>query len=178
VDLRTLQRDVPPPPHLKLRVLHSLRERRLLRSRGRPWRALAATLAGIALFSTGVLVGRRSTAPAGAPAQYILLLYEDSAFVGAGSERDLVAEYTAWAAGWGERGLAISGEKLGSGASLLAAQGAVVGVEPRDAVADVGRLAGFFVIGAAGDSAALAVARSCPHLRYGGRIVLRRIEAT
>ncbi len=34
------------------------------------------------------------------------------------------------------------------------------------------------VIGTAGDSAALAVARTCPHVRYGGRIVLRRIEPT
>ncbi|MGH7676439.1 MAG: hypothetical protein ACREMV_14305 [Gemmatimonadales bacterium] len=180
MDLRMLQRDVTPPPSLKARVLASVRERRVLRPRHRPWRMLAAALAGVALFAAGVMVGRRNAGPAAAPPQYALLLYEDSGFAPAQSEQALVAEYATWAAEWSARGLAISGEKLGPEASLLAGRGggAVVGVEPRDAVADVGRLAGFFLIGAAGDSAALAVARSCPHLRYGGRIVLRRIEPT
>jgi hypothetical protein len=40
------------------------------------------------------------------------------------------------------------------------------------------RLAGYFLIRAADQRTALEIARSCPHARYGGRIVLREIEPT
>jgi hypothetical protein len=38
------------------------------------------------------------------------------------------------------------------------------------------RLGGYFLIRAANQRTALEIARSCPHVRYGGRIVLREIE--
>jgi hypothetical protein len=40
------------------------------------------------------------------------------------------------------------------------------------------RLAGFFIIRANDRGAALEVARTCPHLRYGGSILIREIERT
>jgi hypothetical protein len=40
------------------------------------------------------------------------------------------------------------------------------------------RLAGYFLIRAADRRTALEIARSCPHVRYGGRIVVREIEPT
>jgi hypothetical protein len=40
------------------------------------------------------------------------------------------------------------------------------------------RLAGYFIIRAADQRSALEIGRSCPHVRYGGRIVVREIEPT
>jgi hypothetical protein len=39
-------------------------------------------------------------------------------------------------------------------------------------------LAGYFLIRAVDRRTALEIARSCPHVRYGGRIVVREIEPT
>jgi hypothetical protein len=40
------------------------------------------------------------------------------------------------------------------------------------------QIAGFFLIRAKDDRTALEIARTCPHLRYGGSIVIRQIEET
>jgi hypothetical protein len=40
------------------------------------------------------------------------------------------------------------------------------------------RLAGFFMIRAPDDRSALEIARTCPHVRYGGSIVIREIDPT
>jgi len=39
-------------------------------------------------------------------------------------------------------------------------------------------ISGYFVIDAASWEDAVAVARTCPHLRYGGRIILRPVAPT
>jgi hypothetical protein len=41
-----------------------------------------------------------------------------------------------------------------------------------------GVLAGYFIIGAASLEEARSIARDCPHLKYGGSVEIRRIEAT
>jgi hypothetical protein len=45
-------------------------------------------------------------------------------------------------------------------------------------MADAGVLTGLFIIRAASEAEALAIARTCPHLRYGGRVDVRPIEET
>jgi hypothetical protein len=40
------------------------------------------------------------------------------------------------------------------------------------------RLAGYFIVRAEDRRAAAEIARTCPHVRYGGRIVIREIEPT
>jgi hypothetical protein len=39
-------------------------------------------------------------------------------------------------------------------------------------------LSGYFIIGATDLQAALELARTCPHVHYGGTVVLREIEPT
>jgi hypothetical protein len=184
VELRDLQGDVPPPPHLKARVTDSLRRRGMLRPGRRRWLPLAALLAGVTLLGAGYVMGR-GTAPSATRPQpsaadggrrttdgavpYALLLYEDSTFPTTVPEQSLIAEYGAWAREMAARGVLIGGEKLGPTAGRLGAWGRDVEREG---------LAGFFVIAAPNDSVAVAIANSCPHLRYGGRIVVRRIDPT
>jgi len=140
--------------------------------------ALAAA-AGLALFALGVAVGgRRAPAPgaaansaAAAMPRFVLLLYD------APDERELtatemaarVAEYRDWAIGLRRAGSDISGEKLAPGSLDLGAANAPAGPLP---------LGGYFVFSAKDPAAAEEVARSCPHVRHGGRVALRPIEET
>jgi len=166
MDLRDLGGDVAPPSQLKTRVRDSLRRSGVLHPARRRWLPLAAGIAALALgggaFMLGRVTGGGVGTDTGSPSgnRYALLLYEDSGFTTSVPEDSLVQEYRAWARDLARRGVTISGEKLGAG--------------------DEGRehLGGFFIITAPTDSAARAIANTCPHLRHGGRIALRKIEPT
>ena len=96
----------------------------------------------------------------------MLLLYGAQA-TSADEEQARVEEYSAWAAEQAAAGRLIAAERLGEVTSVLGAApaGAAPGAEP----------AGFFLIRAASAEAAAAIASDCPHLRYGGSVVVRRV---
>ncbi len=169
MSLRSLQGDVPPPEHLKSRIVRDLRVRGMLRSPRRWSMAIAAAVAGLSLFGGGYLWGRatRATPNVSSAPHYALLLYEDSGFDRSQPESALVAEYNAWAGGLAQAGQLVGGEKLGTS----------VGVEPAPADA-LGDFSGFFIVAVPNDSAARALARESPHIRHGGRVVVRRIDPT
>jgi hypothetical protein len=104
--------------------------------------------------------------------RWLLLLYEDSTFHPAplAREPDRVAEYRAWA----ERIGAVDGAELDPGAWLIESDGSARPPEQVDPA--WGRVAGYFVIGAAGPDQARAVAATCPHLKYRGRVILRALN--
>ncbi|MGH7629989.1 MAG: YciI family protein, partial [Gemmatimonadales bacterium] len=134
------------------------------------WAWPVAIAAGLLLFVGGFALGRRpAPAPAAGLDQYTLLLYEGAEFnSGRASERALVEEYSAWAGELAGRGRLVGGEKLGADAWTLggAAGGAITGPT------------GYFVIAARDHDEALAIARTCPHLRHGGIVSVRPIEPT
>jgi hypothetical protein len=176
-----LDREVSPPPHLKQRVVRRLRAQGQLSGPAHWWRTVAAAAAAVLLFAGGSALGARSasavevaTSPDDVPpAEFVLLLYEDAAFAAPADEQAVVDEYRDWVVTTRAQGTPVTGEKL-------AAVEAIVSADPPagDAAAVLGRLSGFFVIGAPDEAAAVAVARSCPHVKYGGHIVVRRIDAT
>ena len=113
---------------------------------------------------------------------YLLLLHErpaDDAAVNAAEMKEIVARYSAWARSLAERGLLAGGEKLcdDGGRHLRLQDGRPLATDgPYAEAHDV--IGGYFVIKAADDAAAEALARECPHLRGGARwIEIRRIEA-
>ncbi len=175
--LKALTGPAAPPAALREEVKRSLGERGLLAPRHAPramlGRSLAYAAAAALFFAAGALVGQRgASAPrtAASGQRYALFLYEDSTFRTDVPEASLVAEYSAWADSLRRRGALVAGEKLRD------AEGTVLVGDAREA-ASAG-LSGFFIVRAAGEDEALALARSCPHLRYGGRIVLREIQPT
>lgn len=180
--MRALDIGVDPPPALEARVSRTLVARGLLRPRGRAlMRGVVAAAAAVAIFVAGYVAGgmRPDAAPAAAGlARYALFLYEDDRFETTRPEADLVAEYRAWAVGLAERGRLDAGEKLAAEGQLLDARSDSIVVAPHGVTADAGMLTGLFIIRAASEAEALAIARSCPHLRYGGRIDVRPIEET
>jgi hypothetical protein len=120
--------------------------------------------------------------PAGpAKPTFVLLLYEDASFAAGRTERDLVAEYAAWARSLDRRGALVMGEKLGETSHRLRGgngRGGGPTVDRIQVTSDLGQLAGLFVIRADDEAAALAIARTCPHLRYGGSVVVRPVATS
>jgi hypothetical protein len=158
-------REIPPPDLLEDRVVAALKARGLVttfrssRLRG----AALATAAGILLFAAGFATGASqhrsaSTPDAGSP-RFILLLHETAASGATGiAERELVDEYRKWAQAVSADGSAIRGEKLKDEAGQT--------------------LSGFFIVEAPSLEAARAIAATCPHVRYGGRVDVREIDPT
>lgn len=181
--LQSLERQAPVPPQLKGRITQSLRDRGLLRSttpvKRRLWLTVGGMAAAILLFAMGVGVGRRSAHPArDTRPSYILLLYEGSDFRLGPSLAAAEAEYNAWADSLEAGGVGVQGRALIHTARLLrnTPQGVRVESERVDATAPQGMMDGFFIIRVTGEAEAVAIARTHPHLRHGGWIVLRPIK--
>lgn len=185
-ELSGLSREGAVPPALEERVVQSLRRERLLAGGAPRWpRSLVwagATAAAVGIFFAGVLIGaaRRPASPPEFQATYALLLrsgleYQETS--NAEQEQQRVEEYRAWAGGVYQGGVGIRGEKLGDDGRLLRQQ-AETSLPSDDLEHEPGVLGGFFLINANSLEEALRIARSCPHLRYGGTIEVRPIDPT
>lgn len=179
--LHILEPEAQVPPQLKGRITQSLRNRGLLRSptpaRRRLWLTAGALAAATLLFATGVWIGRRSGQPAAdtRPA-YMLLLYEGRDFRLGPSLAAAEAEYDAWADSVQKGGAAVLGRALVHTAHLLRNTPQGVRVESEDAASPQGMIDGFFIIRVRDEAEAVTIARTHPHLRHGGWIVLRPIK--
>jgi hypothetical protein len=172
--LRMLGDGIAPPAGLEDATVARLAREGLL---GRPRRrrlvpGLAAA-AAIALFAAGLVVGERrgsGGAPEDGLKRYVLLLYDapDEATITPANMEERVSEYREWARDVRRHGGRIEGEKLETETLRLGPAGPAPGPP----------LGGYFVVSAADDAAALAVAKSCPHLKHGGAIEVRAIAKT
>ena len=172
-----------PPPELAARVRETLEARGLVRSptgRARQWAARGA------LIAAGVLLGvlgrgayqeaRESSGTAlvdmpngPASAQYVLVLYGDTPGDTGAVHIARELEYGRWASALGDGARWVGGHELHDVVARL-------GSAPlADAASE--RVAGFFVIEARSRERAAEVARTCPHLRYGGRVVVMTVAS-
>jgi hypothetical protein len=170
--LRSLAASGEPPEALERATVERLRARGLIGVSRRPWLSwLLAAAAGVALFAAGIAVGRRPPAPPSGEAmpRFALFLYDapSEASLTEAQMRERVSEYRSWAMRLRESGGEIRGEKLGPESRRLGA-----------AAPSGAPLGGYFIVSARDWDAAMAVARSCPHLRHGGTIEVRQIEKT
>jgi len=173
--MKKLYGELTPPPELESRTVGALKRRGMFGfPAANPWPRRMVFLTGAAalyllgLFSPSVVGVFETARPASG--EYLLLLHETPASMSA-SEADQVREYTMWARQLAEAGALKSGEKLGETVSSLTGDGPSVSGK-----AGVGDVSGFFLLYAPTFEDAMAIARTCPHLRYGGSIELRRID--
>jgi hypothetical protein len=107
--------------------------------------------------------------------RFALLLYEDAGFR-PGSHTELVAEYAAWADSLRGQGKLVMGAELDQAETVvLSGAGNAAPASPGEERSAIGILGGFFIVRVATREEALTLARQCPHLRHGGRVVLRRL---
>jgi hypothetical protein len=155
-----------PPAELKARVTASLRAAGVLRQRPHWSRLALAVAAGLALFLAGMAVSRPDRAAAHDQPAFALMLYEDDGFRPAVPPEEIVREYTAWAGMLADRGALMLAEELDPVVR-------VAGAEAPPGSGPLGQLTGMFVVHAPDGEAALELARNHPHVRHGGRIVVR-----
>ena len=158
-----------PPPALESRVVRSLEARGALARHGRSARPWLAAAAAILIFIAGYATAtvREPVEPArprGHP-RFALLLYEGTT---PGTAIDDVEAHQRWARELAADGHEVSGEKLGATTAAL----------PGPGTPGADALQGFFLISARSAGEAVTIARSSPHFRNGGRVVVRAIDPT
>jgi hypothetical protein len=180
MELARLPRELAPPKDLEARVVAELRERDLLaagRSWPNLWRLGGALAACLALLLVGFWLGRhrgRLGRPLSAPS-YVLMMREGAVFNREGwTEARLIGEMADWAHQRLGVGRFVLGEKLDRDGWIVTPSrvGEMTALDLQDAAG------GLFVIHAASDEEALAIAGSCPILKHGGSVELRRIHPT
>jgi hypothetical protein len=170
--LRAARVDGVPPPGLEQTTVAALRQRGLLRP---PHRRLAAAVALVAMAAALVAVAAWSVLHRSAPAppaataaastRFVLLLYAGVDPI-AGTPDTRRREYSQWARDLAAAGTAISGEELAEESREVPGSAAPPALPlPR----------GFFIVSASDLAGAERIASTCPHLRYGGRIVVKAI---
>lgn len=178
-----LPREAAPPAALEDATVAALTARGLLRRPARRWgnQAWLGIAASLLLFFGGLAIGRlgmTSPSPEDGKPRFVLFLYEGPEYdqptpEGMGQR---VREYVAWATEERDNGMVEGGEKLRDDTDLTIDPGGRTGEVA--AVPGASRLAGYFIVRADDRRAATEIARTCPHVRYGGRIVIREIEPT
>jgi hypothetical protein len=164
--LRAMANEHPVlPAELESRVLSRLRSEGILRKP--TWKPrLIAVFAAVVVFVAGWATGRTNQ-PKGF--NYVLLLQEGPTFHQAPNADEVehrVGEYKQWASSLRSRGVSISGLELESRSQQLGTGAAM------------DELGGLFMIYAKNDDEAHRIAEGCPHLRYGGGVVIRPVAKT
>lgn len=177
-ELRQLPREVVPDATLEERIVGALRGRSLLQSR-LPERKVtsvgwfvAASVAAM-IFGAGFAAGRVGNGSTAAEPSFALMLYGGSTGRDAADHDQRADEYRRWARAEHEWGRVLGGEALGDRVSALS-------LVDTSVVSESGSddLVGFFLIAAPDRQAAARLAADCPHLKYGGRVVVREIQPT
>lgn len=169
-----------PPPDLEQRLVEELRRRGRLRptttSRRPRIRTVVASLAAaLILLVLGGIGQKYWLAPSAGPAPeptFILLLREPRPLEAPANDEAgalMYREYSAWARNQAGAGSLLGGERLGS-------EGRIVGGLAEVDVTDPATVTGYFLLDVATVAEALRVARTCPHVKYGGVIEIRRID--
>lgn len=177
--LSGLPAEAAPPPDLEDRVVRALDRQGLLRAgrkQGRLALLAVAIAAVLAAFAAGIAIGRRPppAARADSSPRFVLFLepLPDELRGETSRESERIAEYRVWAGRLRSAGRTVAGEKLRPGSRVVGPAAGSPEHRPPDA------LGGFFVISAKDIEEAAEIARDSPHVRHGGRIVVRAIDPT
>lgn len=175
-----LDREIAPPAGAEDRIVASLAARGLIRRKRFSFGAagiLLSAAAGAALFLAGVAIGGHRGAPDPGGPKFALLL-SPLPRERAADEPARVTEYKAWASQIRDSGRYVSGEKLEPGGRVVSSPDGAG--EPSDASGTLAaaapeNVAGYFIVTARSLAEAADLARTCPHVRHGGRIIVRPI---
>jgi hypothetical protein len=113
-------------------------------------------------------------------AKFMLLLFDnpaDYADLTPAQMQQVVKEYGEWAGSMGKKGTLVGGEKLADeGGKVLKKKGAGAAVTDGPFAESKEVLGGYFLIEAPSYDAAVEVAKSCPHMKYGACTHIRQID--
>ncbi len=177
-ELGSLPDELMPDAAVEQRTIAALRERSLLRQQGvravgvRPW--LAAAAIAFTAFLAGLLSSGPDSPPPPAQASFALMLYGGSTGGDSVAHTARAAEYSRWASADHPWGRVLGGEALGDSAWTVSRVKTNISL----GMARSDDLVGFFLVQAPSREAAAFLAAECPHIKYGGRVVVRVIQPT
>ena len=183
--LRDLRLRMEPPPELEERIVQTLRNEGLIRHTSTGGEQMkkhyaVMSIVAVAALLAGFVAGQRlDDSPAAAAdddlEQFVMLLYENDSYQypEEGRMAERIGEYSQWAREVAAAGKLVAGEKLADD-GLLVAPGQ--SPTPTIPVAEQGTIGGYFIIRAQDADEAAALAATCPHVRYGGTVSLRRLH--
>lgn len=149
----------------------SIRKDLTLPARRSPWMAAAVVLLAVATgFAGGRLTAPTPVAPGAGPDRYLITLHEDAAFNAPPVEQS-VAEYGAWGEDLARRGQLVGAEKLVEVRPVVLSAGSETAWPEAEPL-----MTGFFMVRASSEEEALAIARTMPHLKYGGSVTVHPVE--
>jgi hypothetical protein len=165
--LRRMPREAIPPAAVEEATLSRLRTAGFIRPRTSRWRGGLIAAALLAAFGLGHWSARPGFGRPDdtAVATWALMLY-GAGSADAATHAQRAEEYGAWARAAHADGQVMGGEALGSGGPVVSGAG-----EGPPAELPVG----YFLVRARDRQAAARLARECPHLKYGGRIVIQEV---
>lgn len=178
--LDSLRKELSPPAELEERIVSHLNRRKLIRHHHRDrfltFQRVVAAAACILFFLAGTLyqkakIGKQSSAVSMSESTFVLFLLEDDSYQdaqGMQQQQERISAYRDWAIGLRKQGIPVSGTKLHDEQTYL---GKAIEEERGQE-----QISGYFLIDATSAEQALAIARNCPHLRYGGKIEVRRVH--
>lgn len=139
---------------------------------------LCSLLLATFLVAPGLAGEGAQTKPAASPSSFLLLLHEDSTYQACPPEQlpARIQEYSKWANQLAERGQMVAAEKLQDTGMVLTNGSERPAKAEELPGGNPGGVAGYFVIQADDYPAAAKIAATCPHLKYGGKILLREIH--
>lgn len=167
---RRLRRPVAPTSGHSAKVRDAIRRRGGFASSIRSWWVPLAIAASLLI---GFVGGRQSWTdeperPSGQQYAIVLLNSPSPTWPAGTTEEQIVGEYRDWSVRLARLGRLSVAEELDSARILVDGSGARAG--------DVSSgLAGLFLISAANDSAAAALASTLPHVRQGGVVAVQRV---
>ena len=182
--LDQLPRELEPPAGLEDRIVQTLNDRGLMAKTGKGRRLLLQILPLAATLVLGFFLGRVEpaapdiTTPAAEQGRkFILILRESSDFREQlqAPEEQMVGEYGAWAGQMAE-GQLLGAEKLKDMGTRFSSQNSQILSSGLAFASEEYSIAGFFLVQAGTMEEALAIAKTCPHLSYGGVVEVREID--
>ena len=186
--LSQLPNEKAPPAALEDATVLQLRRAGLVGRRGTQRRAgfnlstwaLAAGIAAVAFVGGSVFANRGAVADA--QPTFALLLYGADTGEDSATRVARAAEYSAWANVERADARIVGGEALGRSVAAIAAVRNVARGSDSVVIADDSSgpndFVGYFLVSARDREAAVRLASNHPHLKYGGRVIVRRINPT
>ncbi len=170
-----LKREGRPPSVLEKRIIKQLKSNDLIESniyKMNTYLKLAVSVAAaVILFFIGNYMGKKSmdTQAIDSSMGYMLILHEDDQFK-PGEPYEMYQEYASWMENTIKKGITLKGQELKNEAVMVDNQQSLEYLDEDTS----GKTTGYFILEAKSLEVALEVARSNPHIKYGGTIEIKQ----
>jgi len=165
-----------PPEKLERKILTSLKSKGEIKEMAKTnfAKTISLSFAVILLIAASFIIGKRSAIVPNAESKnlYAMFLYNNN--VSGEDEEQKINEYHEWLVNLKAQGKTAKGDKLednGMFVNKTEDQIAINNVEFNNSEF----ISGYFIIEAADYDEMLAIAKECPHVKYGGKVQIRKI---